>query len=104
MTIYQILSLIGFPAVFTGAVGWLIARVRTNSKQTEALMLGTQALLRDRLLSSYTYCKKQGYADFDDRLNFENLYTQYHSLGANGVMDDIREKFFDLPTEKEVWS
>ena len=27
------------------------------------------------------------------------MYNQYHSLGANGVMDDIKEKFESLPTE-----
>ena len=27
------------------------------------------------------------------------MYKQYHNLGANGVMDDIRAKFLELPTE-----
>ena len=30
---------------------------------------------------------------------FENMYQQYHSLGKNGVMDDIHEKFKALPLE-----
>ena len=31
--------------------------------------------------------------------NFENVYTNYHSLGLNGVMDGIRKSFMELPTE-----
>ena len=30
----------------------------------------------------------------------ENMYLQYHALGGNGVMDDIRQKFFALPLRK----
>jgi len=25
------------------------------------------------------------------------VYVQYHALGANGVMDNLRTKFLDLP-------
>ena len=31
----------------------------------------------------------------------KSLYKQYHTLGANGVMDGIYNKFMDLPLEKE---
>ena len=56
-----------------------------------------QSILRDRLLQCFQYCRKQGFATSDDRQNFENMYVQYHSLGGNGVMDDVRQKFFALP-------
>ena len=45
------------------------------------------------------FVRLQGYATSDDRQNFENMYVQYHSLGENGVMDDVRQKFFALPME-----
>ena len=32
--------------------------------------------------------------------NFENMYKQYHNLGVNGVMDDLYDKFMNLPLEK----
>lgn len=67
-----------------------------NEKQ-KAVMLGVQALLRDRLLQGYRHYDEKGYADYDDRSNMENIYTAYHSLGKNGVMDDMREKFLLLP-------
>lgn len=102
MTIPQILSLFGFSSIFLSIVGWIVVQLKQVVSEIKALKAGTQAVLRNELLKSYSFCKRQGFADFDDRLNFENLYTQYHSLGANGVMDNIRDKFFELPTEKEV--
>lgn len=32
-----------------------------------------------------------------ERDDFENCWVQYHALGANGVMDDIHQKFLALP-------
>jgi len=65
--------------------------------QNNALMLGLQAVLRDRLLTGYKHYRAKGWADYDDRMNLENVYTQYHALGANGVMDGMRESFLGLP-------
>ena len=32
--------------------------------------------------------------------NFENMWVQYESLGANGVMSDIHNKFMNLPIDE----
>ena len=92
-TIEHIVSFIGFPALWA-AFGVLI-------KRTFALDHGVQAMLRDRLRYLYKYYARQGYVDLDDRDDWENMYQQYHALGKNGVMDDIRNKLLALPTEKE---
>ena len=61
-----------------------------------------QAILRDRLYQLNRYCTMQkGYTTQEDRDNFENMYDKYHRLGANGVMDKTKEKFFELPYEEE---
>jgi hypothetical protein len=39
--------------------------------------------------------------DYNDRLNVENMYQQYHSLGENGVMDDMHLRFMNLPIGSE---
>lgn len=67
-------------------------------KQNKAIMLGVQAILRDRLLQGYRHYIDKGWADYDDRENLENIYKQYHALGANGVMDDMRDQFRRLPS------
>lgn len=71
---------------------------KANAKSI-ALELGVQAMLRDRIYQLYRYCNEKGYASLAERENFENMYQQYHNLGANGVMDDYHKKFFELPTE-----
>ena len=63
----------------------------------KALMIGVQAMLRDRLLQGYRHYEEQGYADYDERSNMENMYGAYHNLGENGVMDDMHDKFMRLP-------
>ena len=68
-------------------------------RQNRAMKNGMQAILRDRLLQCFQYCRRQGYATSDDRQNFENMYIQYHALGGNGVMEDVRQKFFALPLQ-----
>jgi uncharacterized membrane protein YhiD involved in acid resistance len=68
-----------------------------ESKKQKAVMKGVQAMLRDRLLQGYKYYEQQGYADYDDRKNMENMYSAYHGLGENGVMDDMQKKFNELP-------
>lgn len=99
MTIYQILCLIGIPSIFTAIVACLMGKVVGGFKRMEALERGVQAILRDRLYQSYHHFHEQGYAPMYARENFENMYQQYHTLGKNGVMDDVHEKFFELPSE-----
>ena len=97
MTVYNWLTILGVPGMFAA----LISFIRVQVKQNRALKNGMQAILRDRLLQRFQECRNQGGANSDERQNFENLYIQYHSLGGNGVMDDVRRRFFILPMEKE---
>lgn len=101
MTIYNWLALFGIPTLIGGIIGAVIAWAKKTKAEIKALKLGIQALLRDRLLQGYRYFRDRGYATYEDRMNWENLYKQYHALGENGVMDDIRDKFLKLPTKAE---
>lgn len=112
METYQILSVIGIPSIISGVVALCLTRgmkkrdhkqeeIREQNevleKQSKAIMAGVQAILRDRLLQGYRHYLDKGYADYDDRLNMENIWKQYHTLGANGAMDDLRKQFRQLP-------
>ena len=90
MTFYQILSLFGVGGIVISIVTFIF-------KQISGMRKGIQALLRAQLISDWNTYSERGYAPIYARENFENVYTQYHNLGANGVMDDIRKKFLDLP-------
>jgi len=90
MDLWDIVKAAGVPALLLGLI-------ITTWVQTRAVKRGVQALLRDRLIQGYKYYRAQGWADEDDRANLENVYIQYHALGANGVMDNLRGRFLDLP-------
>ena len=65
-----------------------------------------KALLRAQMINDYNKWSEKGYAPIYARQNFENCWEQYHSLGVNGVMDDLHMKFLELPTEErsnEQW-
>lgn len=99
MTVYQWLCLFSVPALILMIVKYMLNQIKQNRKDTEAVKLGLQALLRSQMISDYNKYSEKGFAPVYTRDNFENCWKQYHSLGANGVMDDLHEKFLDLPTE-----
>lgn len=86
--------------VITLVIGWLTGKLGTGKREITALKKGLQSLLRDKLLENYEKCEAKGYAKTRERDSWVNMYDQYHNLGANGVMDDIRDKFLDLPILK----
>ena len=96
MTIYQWLTVLGIPGLFAG----LIAFIRMQLKANRAMRLAVQAMLRDRLLQGYKHYLEKGYADLDDRSNMDNVWRQYHALGGNGDMNDLRQTFRHLPMSK----
>lgn len=92
MELYQWLCLLGVPALF-GVV------IKVIFNHIKGVRLGVQALLRAQMIQDYNKWYEKGFAPIYARQNFENCWSQYHSLGANGVMDDIHIKFLALPTE-----
>ena len=109
MSVYQWLCLLGVQGIITLILSWVIskklntadAKAEQAKKETEAIAEGVKALLRDRLLQGYKHYIGQGWADMDDRANLENVWRQYHALGGNGDMNDLRCTFRHLPMAKD---
>ena len=111
MSLYQILSLAGVPTLVGIIIALLIKRPlerrvqaaeasqATQRQQSQAIMLGVQALLRERLLQGYRHYIAQGWDSYEDRSNLENIYTQYEALGPNSVMDQLHSQFVSLPEQ-----
>ena len=99
MTIYQMLCVFSVPAAILAVYKMMIRQIKDVRAQNDAIKLGLQALLRAQLIADYNKWSEKGYAPIYARENFENCWRQYHALGANGVMDDIHDRFRDLPTE-----
>ena len=92
MTLYQVLSLLGAGSLLVGVFRLLFAQIK-------GVRLGVQALLRAQMIADYNKWSERGYAPIYARENFINCWTQYHILGVNGVMDDLKAKFLALPTD-----
>lgn len=102
LSFFQLLMLIGFPTLFLCFLGFLASKIKKLGEENEAVQLGVQALLRDRLYKLYNTYQGRGYAPLYAKENFKNMYIHYHKLGENGVMDTLYEKFMALPEiEKE---
>lgn len=101
MTVYQWLCLLGVPTLIVCLYKYVNSVIKKTRDDTNALKLGIQALLRSQMIAEYNKYSENGYAPVYARENFENCWKQYHSLGANGVMDDLHKKFLDLPVKKE---
>ena len=96
MTVLEVLAYWGIPALVTGAVILVFKLIFAHIK---AVKLGVQALLRAQMIHDFNKWSERGYAPIYARDNFQNCWAQYHDLGANGVMDDIHNKFLALPIE-----
>ena len=111
MNLYQWLCVFGIPSIIGLLIGIFIKKpiekriaaqetaTATQAKQTKAVMLGVQALLRDRLLQGYKFYEDQGWASYEDKTNMENMHTQYEALGENNVMNARHDRFIDLPDQ-----
>ena len=96
LNLYQWLCVLGIPGMFVIMVAGLISIIR----QIKVMKCAMRASLRDRLVQGYKHGIRQGWADMDDRKNMENIYRQYHILGGNGDMRDLRKTFRHLPMEQ----
>ena len=59
--------------------------------------LGLQTVIKNTLKIRYEKWIREGQAPLDAKDDLERMYKVYHQLGANGVMDSLREKFLALP-------
>lgn len=98
---YEVLRDLGLIAAFGVA---LVTIIKVTFSQIKGIKLGVQALLRAQMIHDYNKWSERGYAPIYARQNFENCWAHYHSLGANGVMDDIHRKFLELPIEPKTES
>ena len=101
MTLMQILTLLGVPSVIGAFIIYVVKQLHKSAKRVKALESGVQALLRAQMINDYNKWIERHYAPVYAKDNFENVWKQYHELGANGVMDGIHAEFMALPTTIE---
>lgn len=91
-----------FGLITTGLIAGykkLSSNISTKFKEQDAIKLGIQALLRDRIIQSYNHYQERGCCPIYALENVTALYTQYHNLGGNGTVTELMERLKDMPTE-----
>lgn len=58
-----------------------------------------QALLRNRLYILYRQCCEKKFRTNEETVNWINMYNIYHGLDVNGVMDNVKDSFLQLPDD-----
>lgn len=76
---------------------FLLDKMKVLRVRQQAQELGIQALLRNALIQQYDFWSTKHHAPIHIKDNFNNMYQQYHALGANGVMDNMYHAFMELP-------
>ena len=84
-------------AVFGLILSGLGIGVRYLYKQSKAIKMGLQAMLRDRIIQAYNHYTEKEYCPIYGMENVEALYKQYHALGGNGTVTELIERMKELP-------
>lgn len=81
-------------AGFVPVIGYLFVKVK-------AVMMGVQALLRDRIIQAYNHYADKGYCPIYGKENVRRMYEAYHALGGNDVATKLKEELMNMRTEPE---
>lgn len=63
----------------------------------QALKVGLQSVLRDKLIYLMQKSEQDGYVKIYVLQNVETMYAAYHNLGGNGLLTTLHERFEKLP-------
>lgn len=74
----------------------LYKRQKAAEIRQAALESGMQAILRDRILTSYYHYHDKGSITLHGLENVEAMYDSYHNLGGNGTMTHLVEVMREL--------
>lgn len=85
----------------TAAFKYLYSQNKIRSVEQEAVKMGIQALLRDRIIEQYNKWMEHGYIPIYALENVTAMYKEYHALGGNGTITKLYEELLELPHRKE---
>ena len=89
-----------FSGLLTG-LGFIVKlmwqRQKREDLRQQAIELGIQALLRDRVLQAYSHG-----ITLHGLEAAEKMYTEYHNLGGNGTVTKLMEDLRELPVRDKA--
>ena len=103
-----VLMIFGVPSVIstvlTAIIMGLYNKFKNNKNKEEEdsklIKQSIQALLRNELLQNGVRFIKLGWVDPANKQNYDNMYSNYHLLGKNGVMDELHDEVMNLPMQE----
>lgn len=87
-----------FFASITAILSYSVRVLSKRVNEQEAVKLGVQALLRDRIIQSYNLHIEMGFCPVYARESIELMAIQYYNLGGNGIVHQLMDKLEELPT------
>lgn len=106
MELYEWLTILAIPTILTlifqTIYAFMFNKVRKSKEADEAIKKSIQSLLRMNLKEQYKKLTQKGFADDEEKDDFNFMYNQYHSLGKNGVMDAKHKEVISLPITKTI--
>lgn len=95
--------------VLLGYIVWLLKSQKTvqmqiadhQKQEQNANNKGTMLLLRVQIIEYFDKWSERGYRTKHGTENVMEMYEAYHSLGGNGMIDDLMKQLGDLPIRDE---
>lgn len=75
------------------------AEKQAQKQKMEAMELGVQSLLRDRIIERYNHYTEQKHIPIYGMENVTKMYESYHALGGNGTITELVNDLKELPHE-----
>jgi hypothetical protein len=88
--------------LITTVMAFVMRKMNKKIAEQEAIRMGVQALLRDRIIEKYDRAIQDGYCPIHIRDSILEMAKQYYNLGGNGVVNNLVDKIQYLPTTLEI--
>lgn len=70
-------------------------------KKQDAVGLGVQALLRDRIIQAYNHYREKGFCPIYGLDNINRMFEQYKALGGNGTVKSLVDELTAMPRSED---
>lgn len=101
MKVVEIIIMWAIPAACACLTGWAAAQIKLGRVRDDAVRMGLQALLRDRIYQAHAHYHEKGVYPIYARENVEEMYRWYHALGGNGTVTNLVREMDKLPTQRK---
>lgn len=81
------------------ALGYIIKKMRSQQKESNAIAEGVQSLLRENIVHNYNKYQEREHCPIYAKESIKRVYAAYHKLGGNDVATKLYNTLLDMPEE-----